>query len=114
MVNDKVADSMRELALFQEKINIANIRLTNILRSSFTLSIQIGYYAIQGLLYLYLLYNKRRRLAIENGPNLVINNASEPNLVIANNSGPNLAIEDKKSDSDKMNQLTASFKELRM
>jgi len=114
VVNDKVADSMRELALFQEKINIANIRLTNILRSSFTLSIQIGYYAIQGLLYLYLLYNKRRRLAIENGPNLVINNASEPNLVIANNSGPNLAIEDKKSDSDKMNQLTASFKELRM
>ncbi len=114
VVNDKVADSMRELALFQEKINIANIRLTNILRSSFTLSIQIGYYAIQGLLYLYLLYNKRRRLAIENGPNLVINNASEPNLVIANNNGPNLAIEDKKNDSDKMNQLTASFKELRM
>ena len=104
VVNDKVADSMRELTLFQKKINIANIRLTNILRSSFTLSIQIGYYAIQGLLYLYLLYNKKRRLAIENGANLVINNVN----------GANLAIEDKKSDSDKMNQLTANFENLNL
>jgi hypothetical protein len=103
VVKDNIADSMKELVLFKEKINIANIRLTNILRSSVTLSIQIGYYAIQGLLYLYLLYNKRRRLAIENGANLVIDNASEPNLVIdnktedqlANNSGPPLEIEDK-------------------
>jgi hypothetical protein len=102
VVKDNIADSMKELVLFKEKINIANIRLTNILRSSVTLSIQIGYYAIQGLLYLYLLYNKKRRLAIENRANLVINNASEPTLVIdnangpniANNSGPTLAIED--------------------
>ena len=97
IVNDKVADSMSELTLFQEKINVANLRLTHILRSSFTLSIQIGYYAIQGLLYLYLLYNKKRRLAIENGPtrrvieNVAIENASGPNAP-----APILAIEDKK------------------
>lgn len=122
MVNDKVADSMRELTLFQEKINVANLRLTHILRSSFTLSIQIGYYAIQGLLYLYLLYNKKRRLAIENGPTRrVIENASGPseNVAIANTSGPNapapiLAIEDKKSDSEEINRLTANFNNLHM
>jgi hypothetical protein len=94
LVTDNVADSMKELVLFQEKINVANIRLNNILRSFVTLSIQIGYYAIQGLLYLYLLYNKNRRLAIENRANLVIDNANGPN--IANNSGSPLAIEDKK------------------
>jgi hypothetical protein len=124
VVNDKVADSMREFELFQEKINVANIRLTNILRSSVTLSIQIGYYAIQGLLYLYLLYNKRRRLAIENGPNLVINNASEPNLVIdnanvpnmANNNayGPTLVIKDDESDSDKIDKLTERLGRLKI
>lgn len=107
IVNDNVADSMRELTLFQEKINVANLRLTHILRSSFTLSIQIGYYVIQGLLYLYLLYNKKRRLAIENGPTRrVIENASGPS--------ENVAIEDKKSDSEEINRLTANFNNLRM
>jgi hypothetical protein len=122
VVNDNVADSMKELVLFQEKINIANIRLTNILRSSFTLSIQIGYYAIQGLLYLYLLYNKNRRLAIENGSRLEIDNKTERQLEIdnktedqfANNSGPTLAIKDKKSDSNEINELNESFKKLRV
>jgi len=122
VVNDKVTDSVREFELFQEKINAANIRLTNILGSSITLSIQIGYYAIQGLLYLYLLYNKRRRLAIENGANLVINNANGANLVIdnangpniANNSGPTLAIKDKKGDSNVINELTERLDRLKI
>jgi hypothetical protein len=108
VVNDKVADSMREFELFQEKINVANERLKNILLSFITLSIQISYYAIHGLLYL--LYNKNRLEELEDGKKL------------AKNNGPILAIKDKsdsneindKSDSDKINQLTKKLEDLKI
>jgi hypothetical protein len=123
VVNDKVLDSISEFELFQEKINVAHKRLNNILRSFFTLSIQIAYYAIQGLLYL--LYNKNRLKTLENAESdsnkkLVTNNAYVPN--IANNNGPILVIKDKsdsneindKSDSDKINQLTKKLEDLKI
>ena len=98
VVNDKVVDSISELALFQEKINVAKIRLNNILLSFITLSIQITCYAIQYL------YNKNRLEELENAKSdsnekLANNNTYVPN--IANNNGPILAIKDKKSDSNK-------------
>ena len=133
VVNDKVVDSISEFELFQKKINVANIRLTNILLSFITLSIQISYYAIQGLLYL--LYNKNRLEALENGKSdsnkkLVTNNADGLNIAntnayvpnIANNNGPILAIEDE-SDSNKklvtnnaneIDELTANFENLNL
>jgi hypothetical protein len=129
VVNDKVADSMREFELFQEKIKIANTRLTNILRSSVTLSIQIGYYAIQGLLYLYLLYNKRRRLAIENAESdsnkklaknntsrdiLVIGNQTEGQLANNNANGPNIANNNGPTVVNEVDKLTANFENLNL
>jgi len=109
VVNDKVVDSISELALFQEKINVANIRLNNILLSFITLSIQITCYAIQYL------YNKNRLEELENAK-------SDSNEKLANNNGPILAIKDKKSDSNKteptvvneVDELIADFENLNL
>jgi len=122
VVNDNVVDSMKEFELFEEKINVANIRLINILRSLVTLSIQITCYAIQ-----YLLYNKNGLKALENAESdsnkkLVTNNASRDTLVIGNQTEGQLVIKDKsdsneindKSDSDKINQLTKKLEDLKI
>jgi len=111
VVNDKVLDSIIEFELFQKKINVANIRLKNILGSSFTLSMQIVYYAIQGLLYL--LYNKK--LALENAESdsnnkLALENAESD----SNKTEPTVVNEDIKSDSNKINQLTKKLEDLKI